>query len=107
MNEIRSRQLSESNKLMQNYGRRHSRDYSYTTRKARRGRSVLLSWFHDVTSSAARKGIVERGDVSLVVASLAVDVVVAEWLVVDNLSRKDASKAAFVVLLSLFNDESS
>ena len=29
--------------------------------ETRRGWSVLLSWFHDVTSSAARKGIVERG----------------------------------------------
>ena len=70
-----------------------------------RDRSVLLSWFHDVTSSAARKGILERGVVSLVDASLAVDAVVADWLVIDHLSRKDA----FVVLLSLslFNDESS
>ena len=68
----------------------------------------MLSWFHDVTSSAARKGIVERGVVSLFDASLTVDVVVADSLVVDHLSRKDASEAAFVVLLSLslLNDES-
>ena len=59
--------------------------------KARRGRSVLLSWFHDVTSSAVRKGIVERCVVSLVDASRAVDAVVTNWLVVDHLSRKDTS----------------
>ena len=69
--------------------------------KARRGRSVLLSWFHDVISTAARKEIVERCVVSLVDASLAGDAVVADWLVVDHLSRKDASKAV-VVFLSRF-----
>ena len=68
--------------------------------KARRGRSVLLSWFHDVTSSAARKGIVKRCVVSLFDASLAVDAVVADWLLVDHPSRKDTSKAVLVVFLS-------
>ena len=51
--------------------------------KARHGISVLLSWFHGVTSSAARKGILERCVVSLVDASLAVDAYVADLSVVD------------------------
>ena len=111
MAELRSRQLSDANltgyknynlsynKLREAEGTRGNIPIRHE--KVRRGRSVLLSWFHDVTSSAARKGIVERGIISLVDASLAVDVVVADWLIVDHLSRKDASKAAFVVLLSL------
>ena len=45
-----------------------------------------------------RRRIVERCVFSPVDASLAVDAVVADWLVVDHLSRKDASKAAFVAL---------
>ena len=50
--------------------------------------------------TAARIRIVERCVLSLVDASLAVDVVVADWLVVDHLSRKDVSKAVVVVFLS-------
>ena len=68
--------------------------------KARCGRTVLLSSFHDITSSAARKGIVERGIVSLVDALLAVDVVVVDWLLIDHPSRKDTSKAVAVDFLS-------
>ena len=80
-------------------GRRHSWDYSYTARQAWRGRSVLLSLFHHVTSTAARKGIVERSVISLIDASLAVDVVVADWMVVDHFRWKDVTEDVVIVFL--------
>ena len=52
--------------------------------------------FHAVPT--ARKIILKRCVVSLVDDSLGVDAVVTDWSVVDHLSRKDASKAAFLSL---------
>ena len=57
-------------------------------------------WFHDVDPLEARKRVVERYVVSLVDVSLAVNAVVADWLLVDHPSRKDTSKAVVVVFLS-------
>ena len=98
MIEIRSRQLSDANlteyknnNLSYNKLREAEGTHGIIPirhEKARRSRSVLLSWFNDVTSSAARKGIVERGIVFLVDVSA-----VADWLVDDHLSRRDASKS--------------
>ena len=63
---------------------------------------VLLSYpQHSYPSfAAARRRIVDSVAVLLADAPLAVDVVVADWLEVDHLSRKDASKAVVVVFLS-------